>query len=193
MPIVTPGKRPGVRLARSRVFGKKLKAGKRGGYANLNLTPMVDMFTIIVIYLLQNFSSDGDILFMSKDISLPNITAKMKLERAPVLAVSSETISLDGARVVDTADLTKDDTWNIPALEEALREKKRNIEQTNLVLRGGQGEGFKVIVNVQADKTIQFKILKKVMFACNATGFGNINFAGMQVSAKADAKTASNP
>src|SRR3954451_2498034 len=113
MPIVTPGKRPGERLQKSRIFGKKGGfAKKRSGYSSLNLTPMVDMFTIIVIYLLQNFSTDGDILFMSKDIQLPSITSKLTLERAPVVSVSAESISVDGARVVDVVDLTRDDTWN---------------------------------------------------------------------------------
>jgi biopolymer transport protein ExbD len=191
MPIVTPGKRPGIRLSKSKVFGKKGFGRKKGGYANLNLTPMVDMFTIIVIYLIMNFSSDGDILYMSKDIQLPNITAKFKLERAPVIGVSADSISLDGARVVDTADLTRDETWNVPALEEKLREAKQKIEQSTALLGG---EPFKGVINVQVDKAIQFKILKKVMFACNQSGFGNINFAGMQVTAGATPpKTAMNP
>jgi hypothetical protein len=137
----------------------------------------------------MNFSSDGDILYMSKDIQLPNITSKAKLERAPVIGVSAESISLDGARVVDSADLTRDETWNVPALEEKLREARQKIEQSQALLGGSP---FKGVINVQVDKGVQFKILKKVMFACNQAGFGNINFAGMQVSAAAGAKTASN-
>jgi biopolymer transport protein ExbD len=181
MPIVTPGKRPGARLMKSKVFGKKGGfSKKKGGYANLNLTPMVDMFTIIVIYLLQNFSTDGDILFMSKDIQLPSITSKLALERAPVVSVSADSISVDGARVVDVIDLTRDDTWNVPALEESMREKRRNIEQSAQMFNG---KPFTGVVNMQADKGVEFKILKKVMFACNQAGFFNINFAGMTVTA----------
>lgn len=182
MPIVIPGKRPGVRLSKSKVFGKKGGFGKKkGGYANLNLTPMVDMFTIIVIYLLQNFSTEGDILFMSKDIQLPLITNRMTLQRAPVVSVSAETVSLDGERVVDVRDLTEGETWNVPALEEKLREKKAEIERSNQLL--GVQDGFKGIINVQSDKDVTFKVLKKVMFACNLSGFGNMNFAGLQTSA----------
>lgn len=184
MPIVTPGKRPGVRLSKSRVFGKKMLGGKKDGYSTLNLTPMVDMFVIIVIYLLQNFSSDGDVLFLSKDIQLPSITSKLQLERAPVVSISAESISVDGTRVLDTSDLTRDETMNVPALEETMREKKRNIEQTNMAF--GRPDAFKGVVNIQADKGIEFKVLKKVMFACNAAGFSNIHFAGLTVSAHGD-------
>ncbi len=193
MPIVTPGKRPGIRLSKSKVFGKKMHAHKKSTYANLQLTPMIDMFTILVIYLLQNFSADGDILFMTKDIQLPSITSKLRLERAPVVAVSSDSISLDGTRVLDVADATRDDTWNVPALEEALREKRRVIEQSNLILRGAGGEAFKGIINVQADHLMQFKVVKKVMFACNQAGFSNINLAGLQTGKAEPVKTSSLP
>lgn len=197
MPIVTPGKRPGVRLAQSKVFGKKGGfAKKRSGYATLMLTPMVDMFIIIVIYLLQNFSSDGDILFMSKDIQLPSITSKIQLERAPVVAISRDSlsgdeasgfISVDGTRVLDVSDVLQDDVWNIPALEEVMREKRRNIEQSAQLLGGA---GFKGLVNIQADRGIPFKVLKKVMFACNQAGFSQLSFAGVQVSAPGEAPQA---
>lgn len=191
MPIIQPGKRPGARLAKSKVFGKKMIGGKKSGYSSLNLTPMVDMLIIIVLYLIQSFNADGEILQMMSDIQLPTITSKLQLARAPVISVSAETILVDGSRVVDTRDLTRDETWNVPALEELLREKRREIEQSHMVLRGGQGEGFNGTINLQADKGLEFGILKKVMFACNAAGFSNINFAGLTVSAPGEVESAS--
>jgi biopolymer transport protein ExbD len=192
MPIVPPGKRPSPRLANSKVFGKKGGfRNKHSGYANLQLTPMVDMFTIIVIYLLANFSDNGEILFMTKEIQLPNITSKISLQRAPVVSVSSSAISVDGTKVIDSDELTRDTTLNVPALEDVMREKKRSAEQTSAAFGSA---GFQGIVNLQVDKGIKFQILKKVMFACNVAGFGNINFAGMQTTAPGSVpKTASNP
>ncbi len=193
MPIVTPGKRPGLRLSKSKVFGKKGYARKHSGFAMLNLTPMVDMFTIITIYLIMNFSANGQILFMTKDIQLPMITSTMKLERAPVIAISEASISIDGSKVMDTSDLLDTDTLNVPALQERLQERRQNIEQTNAIF--GQGEQFHGVIDIQADQKIKFQILKKVMFSCSSTGFSNINFAGVQHSggSSAPAKTAMNP
>lgn len=181
MPIVAPGKHPGVRMSKSRVFGEKGYNSKKEGLANLNLTPMVDMFIIITLFLLQSFSSDGEILFMSKDVQLPLITNRLELERAPVVMVSGESISLDGSRIVDIADLTRDETWNAPALEEALREKRSEIERSNQLL--GVGGGFQGNINIQSDRNVKFQVLKKVMFACNQAGFSSMNFAGLQTSA----------
>jgi biopolymer transport protein ExbD len=192
MPIVTPGKRPGARLSKSKVFGKKGGFGKKkSGYSSLNLTPMVDMFTIIVIYLLQNFSTNGEILFMTKEIQMPSITSHVQLQRAPVVMVSSEAVLVDGTKILDVSELTRDATMNVPLLEDTMQEKKRNIEQSSQLL---SGEGFKGIVNFQVDHGVKFSVLKKVMFACNVAGFSAINFAGMQVSSgNAALKTASNP
>jgi biopolymer transport protein ExbD len=38
---------------------------------------------------------------------------------------------------------------------------------------------FRGLINVQADRRIPFKVIKRVMFACNQSGFGNINFAAL--------------
>jgi biopolymer transport protein ExbD len=192
MPIVAPGKRPSPRLQKSKVFGKKGGFRKsHSGYASLQLTPMVDMFTIIVIYLLQNFANNGNILLMTKEITLPKITSSLQLQIAPVVSVSSFSVSVDGAKVIDVDEMLRDPTLNVPALEDVMREKRRNIEQSTQLLGGKQFEG---VVNFQVDKDIPFKTLKKVMFACNVAGFGKINFAGTQTSGPAaPAKSASNP
>lgn len=189
MAITTPGKRPGERLAHSKVFGKKFGRGKKGAYAELQLTSLVDVMTMIVIFLLANFNANGEILFMSKDIHLPEAHHGAELERAPVVALSAETLSLDGTRVADTADLEKGDVWNVPALEEALRDEKRKYEQAHQ----GDDKPFKGLINIQADRKVQFKIIKRVMFSCNQAGYGNINFAALAKGSDAPPpKTASN-
>jgi biopolymer transport protein ExbD len=176
MAIVTPGKRPCERIAKSKVFGKKFARGKKSGYAELMLTSLVDMFTIIVIFLLQNFSASGDILYMSKDIKLPFAVHGAELERAPVISVSADAVTVDGKQVATTEDLFKNDVLNVPELEDALREEKRRYEQIH---QNDPEHPFRGLVNVQADKKVGFKVIKKVMFACNQSGFGNISFAAM--------------
>ncbi|MBS2023880.1 MAG: biopolymer transporter ExbD [Deltaproteobacteria bacterium] len=184
MAIVTPGKRPSPRVQNSVVLGKKMGHGKKQGYAELMLTSLVDMFTIIVIFLIQNFSSSGDILYMSKDIKLPYAVHGVELERAPVISVSGDSVTLDGKQVAATEDLSKGDVLNVPELEDALREEKRKFEFINA---NNPDKPFRGLVNVQADKKIPFKVIKRVMFACNQSGFGNITFAAM---AKGSGKTA---
>src|SRR4051812_50161755 len=95
MAIVTPGKRPCERIEQSKVFGKKFGRKKRGVYAALTLTSLVDVMTIIVIFLLMNFSANGEVLYMTKDIRLPDAYHGAQLDRAPVISVSGEAGAVD--------------------------------------------------------------------------------------------------
>src|SRR5438105_6168558 len=176
MAIVTPGIRPCDRIARSKVLGKKFIRGKRGVYAALTLTSLVDVMTIIVIFLLMNFSANGEVLYMSKDIKLPDAYHGAELERAPVISLSADALTFDGRMLLATGDLAKGDVLNVPELEEALREEKRRYEAIHA---SDPDHPFRGLVNVQADRRIPFKVIKRVMFACNQSGFGNINFAAL--------------
>ena len=84
MTIQTPGKRP---------FAPWLKdaaplsrgAKKHGAVADLLLTPLIDMFVILVVFLIMNFSATGDFQNFSSDIWLFQARATAELERVPVI------------------------------------------------------------------------------------------------------------
>jgi biopolymer transport protein ExbD len=188
--IVIPGKRPSHRIAHSRVMSKKFSRGKAAGYANIMLTSLIDVMTILVIFLLMNFSANGEVLYMTKDIKLPDAYHGAMLERAPVISVSAEAVTFDGKMLLQTADMERGDVLNVPELEDALRDEKRRYEQIHA---NDPDHPFRGLVNVQADRRIPFKVIKRVMFACNQSGFGNINFAALsRESGGGKAVTASN-
>ena len=59
-------------------------AGRKSSYAALNLVAYIDMMTMLVIFLLMSFSATGEILFVQKNIVLPDAQNWTDLERAPV-------------------------------------------------------------------------------------------------------------
>jgi biopolymer transport protein ExbD len=173
MAIVIPGKRYCPRLQKSKIFGKNAH-GKKSVFADLLITPLVDMFVIIVLFLIANFSATGEVLFMTRDIQLPNSAHGTDIEMKPVIQVSKSAILVQGESVAQTQDLDKDDYWNIPALEEKLRDEKKRLE----VLHEGDAQGgFKGEVNIQADKEVPFKVIKRVMYSANQAGYFSLNFA----------------
>lgn len=178
MPIVTPGKRVSPRLQRSKIFGKGAH-GKKTTFADLLITPLVDMFVIIVIFLLQNFSATGEILFMSKEITLPEAMNGREIDRAPVVQISNDTVMLEGEQIALVADLGRDEYWNIPALEEKLRDLRKRYE---MIHQADPSGGLKGDINIQANKEVQFKTVKRVMYSCNQAGYLNINFAVMSAA-----------
>src|SRR5690606_8405644 len=170
--IVIPGKRPGKRLMRSRVFGSGFGQSKKDTNVELNLVSMIDVFVLLVIFLIQQFSADGDLLFMTDKIKMPEAANYQQLERAPVIQISPDEITLEGMIIATTTEIEGQELWNIPKLEEELRDQKKAFESVRAA-----GEEFKGDVNIQADVAVPFKILKKVMYSANQAGYFNINFA----------------
>ncbi|HPH25889.1 MAG TPA: biopolymer transporter ExbD [Pseudomonadota bacterium] len=155
-------------------FVTKHGAGKKSGYAELNLTSMVDMLTILVVFLLQTFSASGELLTVSKNIQLPEAVNFKDLEQAPIIAISRDAVTLNGDPKADSAELNRENTvdWKIPGLHDDLVVLKNNFK-----LLHPNPEDFKGLVIVQADKNIDFKIIKKVMYSCAVAGYSNVNFA----------------
>ena len=190
--IKVPGKRVGKRLEHSKVFGHG-GAHKIAQNADLLITPLVDMFVIIVLFLIANFSATGDVLMMSKDIVLPEAANVQDVQLVPVVMVSMEQVSVSGTVIGRVDDLTREEYLNIPALEEKLRDMKKQFEDLHSYAKDSEG-GFKGDINIQAHKEVQFKIIKRVMFSCASAGYNNINFATMQLgSNKPAGETASIP
>ncbi len=179
MAIKAPGKRYCKRLQHSKVFGHGAHGHKGGGNADVLITPLVDMFVIIVLFLIANFSATGEVLMMTKDIQLPEAVNVKEVEMHPVVMVSGEEVSISGNVVGRVQDLVKEEYLNIPALEEKLRDMKKQFEDLHSMAEGNTN-AFKGDVNIQAHKEVEFSIIKRVMFSCASAGYNNINFATLQ-------------
>ena len=168
---------PGPRLRKFiplKFVSKHGMGGKKSTYAELNLTSMVDMLTILVVFLLQTFSASGELLTVSKNITLPEAINYRDLEQAPIIAISRDAVTLNGDPKADSAELAKESTidWKIPQLHDDLVILKNNFK-----LLHPNPDDFKGLVIVQADKNIDFKVIKKVMYTCAVAGYQNVNFA----------------
>src|SRR5262245_12834837 len=146
MPIEVPGKRYSKRLQKSKIFGHGAHI-RKSTFADLLITPLVDMFVIIVLFLIANFSATGEILNMTRDIQLPTASHVKELEVVPVVMISKNDVVLDGVLVGRLDDLTKADMLNIAELEDKLREKKKTFEDLHSLANDGQP--FKGDVNIQ--------------------------------------------
>lgn len=175
MGIKVPGKRYGKRLEHSKVFGHNANT-KRSGYSELLITPLVDMFIIIVLFLIANFSATGEVLMMTKEIQLPEAVNVKEIEMHPVVMVSAKEVTVSGTVVARVEDLDKDEYLSIPQLEEKLRDMKKQYEDLHAMVQD-DANSFKGDINIQADKDVEFRIIKRIMFSCATAGYNNINFA----------------
>ena len=140
----------------------------------LNLTPLMDVFTILVFFLLFH-SSGGDILETPKQIKLPDSVVETKPRETVVIMVSPEVVVVQGEAVVNTPELLDDRVRMVAGITERLEQLERNIIgiSTKAVAEGKE-------ITILADKTIPFKVLKKIMSTCTGSGYGRISLAVIQ-------------
>jgi biopolymer transport protein ExbD len=158
-------------------FAKKGGHAKKSVMASLNLTSMVDMFTILVVFLMMTFSASGDILFQTKDITLPQAINYHDLERAPVVGISADNILLNGEFMARTEDVSQSKSLDMSATLYLLKDKLGQLKDKWVEIHSAAGEQWNGLVIIQADQSIDFNTLKKVMFTCGIAGYQNINFA----------------
>ena len=152
---------------------KRMGRNKRK-VTGLNLTPLMDVFTILVFFLLFH-SSGGDILETPKQIKLPDSVVETKPRETVVIMVSPEVVVVQGEAVVNTPELLDDSVKMVAGITERLEQLERNIIgiNTKAVAEGKE-------ITVLADKTIPFKVLKKIMSTCTGSGYGRISLAVVQ-------------
>ncbi len=137
----------------------------------LNLTSLMDVFTILVFFLLAN-SSSSEVLATPKLIKLPDSVVEVKPRETVVIMVSPKTVLVQGEAVVNTPELLTSTKGSIPAITERLDQLERNIigVSTKEIVESKE-------ITVLADKTIPFRVLKKIMLTCTASGYGKISLA----------------
>ena len=152
---------------------KRMGRNKRK-VTGLNLTPLMDVFTILVFFLLFH-SGGGDILETPKQIKLPDSVVETKPRETVVIMVSPEVVVVQGEAVVDTPELLDDSVRMVAGITERLEQLERNIIgiSTKAVAEGKE-------ITILADKTIPFKVLKKIMSTCTGSGYGRISLAVIQ-------------
>jgi biopolymer transport protein ExbD len=148
----------------------------RGKVAGLNLTPLMDVFTILVFFLLFH-STGGDVLDAPKQIKLPDSVVETKPRETIVIMVSPETVLVQGEAVIGTSKLLDDGIQSVAGITDRLTQLERNVIGISAKTVAGSKE-----ITILADKTIPFKVLKKIMSTCTASGYGRISLAVVQKS-----------
>ncbi|HLU07284.1 MAG TPA: biopolymer transporter ExbD [Woeseiaceae bacterium] len=159
---------------RAKRMERRHNRGKRGGA--LNMVSLMDIFTILVFFLLVN-SSDVEVLPNAKDVQLPESIAEEKAKETVVILIGDEDILVQGLQVAKVADVLKQAGNDIPALRQALMSQNERVlrQETKDDIAGRE-------VTIMGDKDIPYRVLKKVMATCTGSDYGRISLAVMQKS-----------
>ena len=144
-------------LAESSVIDPRHRGGKSKLAAAIILTSLIDAFSILVIYLLVNFSNSGEILYISKDMELPSALEAEALQRTTLIKIENE------KWFIEDKPIRQDQ------LVEALVDIRKELSKSGL--------GESAALTIQADRRLKYKVLNRAVLAGNHAGFGEIKFA----------------
>lgn len=143
-------------------------------YSGLNIVSLMDIFTILVFFLLVS-SSDVEVLPNAKTLELPESTSKQKPEETLVVMVNDEDIVVEGLKIAAVQEVIDSPEAVIEALASELQH-----QATRMAKSGGATEDFRGEITIMADKAIPYKLLKKIMLTCARTRYSDISLAVMQ-------------
>jgi biopolymer transport protein ExbD len=146
----------------------------RSAVTKMNLTSLMDVFTILVFFLLVN-SGQSEVLETPKQVLLPESVVETKPRETVVIFVGSEDIVVQGEAVVRTADILTMSGNNIePIMGRLVQIKESVIGPSTQVVAESQE------ITILADKSIPFDVIRKVMSTCTGQGFTRISLAVIQ-------------
>jgi len=140
----------------------------------MNLTSLMDVFTILVFFLLVN-SGSVEIMEAPKDVHLPEAQIESKPRETVVIFVSPEEIRVQGDLVASVADILDGKTEQLANITDRLAVLKDSIIGTSTQTVAATQE-----VTILADKSVPFTVIKQIMSTCTDEGYENVSLAVIQ-------------
>ncbi len=146
----------------------------RQALPKMNLTSLMDVFTILVFFLLVN-SASTEVLETPKQITLPASVVEDKPRETVVIFVSPDEVTVQGEPVARTEDIRAFDGQSIAPIAKRLEEIDDRIIGIKTLTVAESRE-----VTVLADRRVPFDVIKKVMSTATGQGYGRISLAVLQ-------------
>lgn len=146
---------------------KRRQRQRKGKVAGLNLVSLMDIFTILVFFLMVN-SSEVEVLQTSSDIELPDSTSEQRPDNQLVISVSAEDLIVQGRPVAKIQDIVGDVDPLIAGLQTEL---EYQADRRGEIPEGGHE------VTVMGDKALPYWLLKRILYTCQTTDFAQISLA----------------
>lgn len=152
----------------------KRMSRNRSKISKMNLTSLMDVFTILVFFLLVN-SASSEVLDTPKQITLPESVVESKPRETVVIFISAEQVTVQGQPVVTVADILATEGQDIAPIADRLAMLDEAVVglRTRIVAESQE-------ITILADRQVPFSVIKKVMSTCTSQGYGRISLAVMQ-------------
>lgn len=140
----------------------------------MNLTSLMDVFTILVFFLLVN-SGSVELVEAPRNVKLPESQVETKPRETVVIFVSPEDVIVQGQIVARVDDILEGQAGTFDPLTSRLAELKKNIIGPSTLTVAGSLE-----VTILADKSVPFVVIRRIMTTCTSEGYENVSLAVIQ-------------
>ena len=137
----------------------------------MNLTSLMDVFTILVFFLLVN-SGSVEVVEAPKDVKLPESRVESKPRETVIISISPEDILIQGMLAGTVDDVLEGDSAPLDKVRARLAELKENVIGLNTQVVAETRE-----VTILADRSVPFTVVKQVMSTCTGEGYENVSLA----------------
>jgi biopolymer transport protein ExbD len=166
-------------------MGVKLKHGrgkKNKPFEGLIITSLIDVFTILTVFLLKNYSAEGNLVANAENLVLPNSNSTKSLKDVNLqIAITHEMILVDNQPVAPTEDAKRiPQSEPDPVIAGLFDKLKACYAQEEEMVALGALNKVEGKVVIQIDKNIPFDVIFKVMNTCGKVGYNIMNFAVMK-------------
>jgi biopolymer transport protein ExbD len=158
-----------------RMTRNSVKIGK------MNLTSLMDVFTILVFFLLVN-SGTPEVLETPKQMVLPESVVEVKPRETVVIFIGTKEVVVQGEPVATVASISSMDEGEIGPIIDRLTALEEQIIGSSTKHVAGSQE-----ITILADRSIPFDVIRRVMSTCTTQGYHRISLAVMQKGLPSDA------
>ncbi len=139
------------------------EAGRDSGEATFRpqLTSLVDVMTILLVFLIKSFSVEGNIVTPSQDLELPFSTSKNPPKPTCSIEISRNAVVAEGQVLATLESFAGAESLLVPVLFDWMRLQAEKCRDTARVRE----------VMIQADRETEFNVVKRVMYTCSKAGF----------------------
>jgi biopolymer transport protein ExbD len=154
----------------------------RGKIAKMNLTSLMDVFTILVFFLLVN-SGSVEILDAPKEVTLPESRVETKPRETVVIFVSQDQVLVQGEAVTLVEDILNGEPAAVDPITWRLAELKETVVGPSTLAVADSLE-----VTILADKSVPFTVIRQIMSTCTGEGYENVSLAVIQKASQVAAR-----
>jgi biopolymer transport protein ExbD len=154
------------------IFGKVSPSisGASGGTFRPQLTSLIDVMTILLVFLIKNMAVEGQLITPSDDLELPVSSSEQPPRPAFMVEITKTAVVVAGEVLAETGAIAGADSLMIPPLYTwiaAVQQMKADSALEREVL-------------IQCDREVEFDIVKRVMFTCSKAGFSDFSVLALE-------------